>query len=132
VDIAMTNVCISVQNIDQALHYYSDFRDNWDQDGAIAPKKEALDNAIRFMNLMKMIDLITLPSVFLSKEGEINFIFENSQIPLYLDIGFIESGYSYYAIDINENKILNDSNTYNEDDLVCLLKIFQKITVKMR
>ena len=131
-DMAMTNLCISVQNIDQALNYYSDFRDNWDQCGGVAPKKEALENATKFLNLIKKVNIVNLPSVFLSKEGEINFIFESSKSPLYIDIGFIEAGYSYYAVDINENKILNDSNTYNEDDLVCLLEIFQKRSVKVR
>lgn len=128
----MTNVCISIQNIDQALHHYSDFKDNWDQCGGVAPKKEALNNASQFLNLIKRANLLILPSVFLSQDGEINFIFEGSNCPIYIDIGFIESGYSYYAVDMNEDKILKDSNTYNEDELVCLLKIVQTTSIKVR
>ena len=130
--VAMANVNISAQNIEQALSCYSDYRDNWDQEGGVAPHKEALINATKFWKLIHEASKIDLPSVFLSGDGEINFIWDISESPVYIDVGFINSGYSYYAIDTNEKEILKDSNTYNEDDLVCLLKLLKIKSIKFR
>lgn len=127
----MSNKSVSAQNIEEALTYYSRLDNNWDEEGGLSPNQEALINARKFWNLIQN-QCIRLPSVFLSSNGEINFTWDTTDSPVYVDIGFINSGYSYYSIDSFERETLKDDTNYNEDELICLLNNLQIETIHAR
>lgn len=122
----MTNLAISEENISKVLTEYSSYSLNWDAEGALIPSEMAIYNSRKFLNLIIELEL-SLPSVNLSVDGEINFIWGNPEEHGYVHIGFLNAGYSYYAINQYGKEKLKDSNIYNQEDFECLLTtILQK------
>ncbi len=117
----MTNLPISEHNIIEAITEYSSYRPNWDEDGSLVPDEIAINNSRKFLVLITTLN-VTLPSVNLSSDGEINFIWGKPENPGYIHIGFMNTGYSYFAINANNQEVLRDSNIYDEEDIKCLLK----------
>jgi hypothetical protein len=116
----MVNLVVSEYNISEALNEYSNYKPNWG-DGSLVPDELAIKNSRQFLVVMTTLD-IPLPSVNLSSDGEINFIWGKPESPGYIHIGFMNAGYSYYAINAERKEVLRDSDVYNEEDLKCLLK----------
>lgn len=114
----------SVQNINKVLEHYSGLKDNWNDCSGLAPSKEAIINAQKFWELVRE-KKVDLPSVYLEDDGEINFLWKYSDNCKYLEIGFIGTGFSCLAIDENEQETMIDSESYDKEEVQCLLKILQ-------
>lgn len=124
------NLSKSVENINIALQHYRSLQANWDDEGAAAPAKVDLQNADNFFELI-VSNHVDLPSVFLSREGEINFIWKYEDSPLYIDIGFIDGTYSVYAVHADNEKFLRSNVAYDKEELLCLLGLLkQKINYR--
>lgn len=121
----MVNLVKSIENINVAIQRYGALLDDWDHEGAIAPSKKDICNAENFLGLIVSLD-VNLPSVFLSREGEINFIWDSSDSSVYIDIGFIDGAYSVYAIDAHNEKISRNEKEYDTDDLSCILGLLNQ------
>ncbi|QDP72142.1 hypothetical protein FOG18_05980 [Legionella israelensis] len=112
------------ENINKVLDYYSHLLDNWNEEFALAPSENVVKNANLFWKLIQKND-IDLPSVHLTEDGEINFLWEYDDTPIYLDIGFIDNGFSVYAVDIDKKETFEEKKFFDKDVIECLLKLLK-------
>ncbi|KTC94838.1 hypothetical protein [Legionella feeleii] len=118
------------ENISKVLGHYANLLDNWNGEHALSPDRSAIRNANYFWDLIQESD-VDLPSVHLTEDGEINFLWEFDDNPIYLDIGFIGDGFSVYAVDIDEKEIIEEKEYFDKDVIECLLNIL-KLKVHLR
>ena len=119
------------QSLTSTLESYSLLKNDWDNDGAFAPAREDIDNAFKFIKLIHDQD-IEEPVIGISSSGEINFVWDNQELEVYIDIGFKNGGYSYYCTAKDEQEKLRNEEQYNKDDLICLMEILKpKLEVRM-
>ncbi|HAU0770869.1 hypothetical protein OQJ13_12420 [Legionella sp. PATHC035] len=118
----MPNLDISKHNIDHMLHIYSDLHDNWDNQGAVAPSHVTLSNSTNFWHLVQQFQ-IELPAMYLSKDGEVNFIWSSTNTSVYIDISFNENGFYCYAKDAEGREVMSEKEGYDERELKCILNL---------
>ena len=96
------------ENISKELSVYSNLKNNWDgEDGAI-PSQIDINNAKQFLILIK--DNYKAPIPMISGSGEVGFFWHNKFVGVYIDLGFLNGGFSYYAIDKNNKEALQFRN----------------------
>lgn len=119
------------ENINKVLEHYSHLLDNWDDGHALAPNQNTVKNANHLWKLIQESD-IDLPSVHLTENGEINFLWEFDDNPIYLDIGFINDGFSVYAVDIDEKETFAERQYFDKEVIGCLLKLLKTRKILLR
>ncbi|KTC88574.1 hypothetical protein [Legionella cincinnatiensis] len=114
----------SAQSLTSTLESYSLLKNDWDSEGACAPTTEDINNAFKFIRLIQEQD-VQEPIIGISSSGEINFVWDDKELGIYIDIGFKNGGYSYYCMNKNEQEKLKNEEQYNKDDLICLMEILK-------
>ncbi len=103
--------------INEIIQNYSTKEDNWDGDGALSPKQDDIKNAQKFVNMLCDEHIFENPMVALSSEGEISFVWRDKETGLFIDLGFINGGISYYLLTSSGEERCFDRNEYNENEL---------------
>ncbi|MCW8451787.1 hypothetical protein [Legionella quinlivanii] len=119
------------ENISKVLVHYANLSDNWNEEQAFAPNENVIKNANYFWKLIQESE-VDLPSVHLTEDGEINFLWEFDDNPIYLDIGFIDDGFSAYAVDIDEKETFEEKKYLDKDVIKCLLKLLKPRKILLR
>ncbi|STX40331.1 Uncharacterised protein [Legionella donaldsonii] len=115
---------MNAQSPANTLESYCHLKNDWDGDGATAPQEIDIKNAFQFLKIILSLD-IQEPIVGISSDGEINFVWNKKEFGIYIDVGFINGGFSYYAIDSDKKEKLKNADAYNQEDLLCLMEILR-------
>ena len=84
-------------DLQEKLLSYKNLKDDWDKEGALAPKTEAVDDAIKFLQF-KPSD-IRLPYPEIGSEGEVGVYWNFKNKNIFAEVIFNGDGnYEYYAV----------------------------------
>lgn len=84
-------------NLREKLLSYKNLNDNWDKEGALAPKTEAVDDALAFLQFKPSDVLFPYPEV--GSEGEVGVFWNIKKKDMFAEVLFKGDGkYEYYAV----------------------------------
>jgi hypothetical protein len=98
---------------------------DWDGEGGAAPSKDALADALTFIDLLPLRAKVPKPTV--SGEGEVGFYWKTSDA--YVDVGFLGDGrITYYGRAAGEGLEAGDSRPFSRNSLPKdLLEIINRV-----
>ncbi len=100
-------------NLREKLLSYKNLKDNWDKEGALAPKTEAVDDALAFLQFKPSDVRFPYPEV--GSEGEVGVYWNIKKKDMFAEVLFKGDGkYEYYAVLGTPTNISKD---YSGEDL---------------
>jgi len=110
------------KKISDELSSYSKLKNNWDGEDGITPLQSDIYNAEQFLELIKNY---RPPISMISGSGEVGYFWPAKLIGIYIDLGFLNGGFSYYAIDKENKEYFRDEDKFNKDTFSELLNLIE-------